>query len=375
MSVDNPGAGNGSAPPMFTPFSLRDLTLPNRVVMSPMCMYSADDGTVNDFHLVHLGSRAMGGAGLVFTEMTDISPEGRISTGCAGMYKPEHVAAWKRVVDFVHDVAGGKIGIQLAHAGRKAATKLGWEGGNVPLEEGAWEIIAPSAIPFSEAHQTPKEMTRADMERVRDAFARGAEMADEAGFDVIELHFAHGYLLSTFISPLSNRRQDEFGGPLGNRMRYPLEVFAAVRAVWPDHKPISIRISAVDWAEGGTTEEDAVEIAGLLKEAGADIIDVSSGNVTDTPRPRLEGLFQTPFSEKIRREADIPTMTVGNISTPDQINDVIGDGRADLCVIAKGHLYDPYFTMHAARALGYDDAPWPKQYLAANMFRPAGSPP
>ena len=373
MSKNGSGAGNGSAPPMFTPFTLRDLTLPNRIVMSPMCMYSADDGTVNDFHLVHLGSRAMGGAGLVFTEMTDISPEGRISPGCAGMYKPEHMPAWKRVVDFVHDVAGGKIGIQLAHAGRKGATKLGWEGGNEPLEEGAWEIIAPSAIPFSEAHRTPREMTRDDMDRVRDAFVRGAEMADQAGFDIVELHFAHGYLLSTFISPLSNRRQDEFGGPLGNRMRYPLEVFGAVRAVWPDHKPISIRISAVDWAEGGTTEEDAVEIATMLKDAGADIIDVSSGNVTDAPRPRVEGLFQTPFSERIRSEADIPTMTVGNISTPEQMNDIIASGRADLCVMAKGHLFDPYFAMHAARALGFDGAQWPKQYLAANMFRPAGA--
>lgn len=360
-------------PPMFEPFSLRGLTLPNRVVMSPMCMYSAEDGTANDFHVVHLGSRAMGGAGLVFTEMTDISPEGRISPNCAGMYKADHVPAWKRVVDCVHRFSDAKIGMQLGHAGRKASCRVAWEGGTPLPENEAWEIIAPSAVPFSSDHQTPREMNRDDMDRIRDAFVTGAAMAEEAGFDIIELHFAHGYLLSTFISPLSNHRQDEYGGPLGNRMRYPLEVFRAVRAIWPDNKPISVRISAVDWVDGGTTEDDAVEIARILKEAGVDIVDVSSGNVSSEPRPRVEGLFQTPFSERIRREADIPTMTVGNVSTADEVNAVLAEGRADLCILGKGHLFDPYFAAHAARETGYDDFAWPKQYMAARMFRPSGS--
>lgn len=360
-----------TVPPMFEPFTLRGMTLRNRVVLSPMCMYSCEDGLANDFHIAHLGSRAMGGAGLVFTEMTDISPEGRISYGCAGMYKPEHVSAWKRVVDCVHRLSDAKIGVQLGHAGRKASCRVAWEGGTPLLPDYAWEIIAPSAIPFSPNHQTPREMTRDDMDRIRDAFAQGARMADEAGFDIIELHFAHGYLLSTFISPLSNHRQDEYGGPLGNRMRYPLEVFHAVREAWPGDKPISVRISAVDWVDGGTTEDDAVEIARMLKDAGVDIVDVSSGNVSSQPRPRLQGLFQTPFSERIRRETGIPTMTVGNISSADEINGVLEEGRADLCVVGKGHLFDPYFTAHAARETGFDDYAWPKQYLSARLFRPS----
>lgn len=354
---------------MFTPFSLRGLTLINRVVMSPMCMYSAEDGTANDFHLVHLGSRAMGGAGVVFTEMTNVSPEGRISPYCAGMYKAEHVPAWKRVVDFVHRHSEAKIGVQLGHAGRKAATMPPW-GGDEALLEG-WRILAPSPIPFSADGQVPKEMDRTDMDKVRDDFVRAASMAEEAGFDILELHFAHGYLLSSFISPLSNQRGDEYGGPLESRMRLPLEVFHAVREVWPERKPISVRISAYDWAEGGTTGEDAVEIGRMLREAGVDIIDVSTGNVVDMPRPAVEGLFQTPFSEKVRNEAEIPTMTVGNISGADNINGVIAEGRADLCVVGKGHLYNPYFTRHAARGLGHDGQAWPKQYLAANAFKPA----
>ena len=361
----------GAVPePIFTPFSLRGMTLNNRVVVSPMCMYSADDGTVGDFHLVHLGSRAMGGAGLVLTEMTDVSREGRISPGCAGMYKPGHVGAWRRIVEFVHANTEARIGVQLAHAGRKAATKVAWEGGG-PLDAAeSWPIHAPSAIPFGEGSQTPKAMDRADMDKVRDDFARGARMADAAGFDAIELHFAHGYLLSTFISPIANKRRDEYGGCLENRMRFPLEVFAAVRESWPENKPISARISAVDWIEGGTTEDDAVEIGRLARRAGIDILTVSTGNVVAGARPTASGLFQTPFSEKVRKEAGIPTMTVGNISGPEEINAIIAEGKADLCVLAKGHLYDPYFTRHAARAMGVAGPDWPRQYQAARLFDP-----
>lgn len=355
-------------PPMFTPFTLRRMTLKNRVVLSPMCMYSAIDGTANDFHVVHLGSRAQGGAGLVFTEMTDVSSEGRISPGCAGMYKPEHVPAWKRVVDFVHSYTDAKIGIQLGHAGRKAATKVQWEGGGPLTGADAWQIIAPSAIPFTPESQVPKPMDHDDMDRVRDAFVRGARMADEAGFDIVELHFAHGYLLSSFISPLTNKRNDAYGGTLEGRMRFPLEILSAVRAVW--QKPLSMRISAVDWVDGGTTAEDAVAIGRMVKAAGLDILTVSTGNVVFGARPSVSGLFQTPYSEKVRKEAAIPTMTVGNVSSAAEMNAILAGGRADLCVMAKGHLYDPYFTRHAARGLGIEDPPWPKQYAMARMFKP-----
>jgi anthraniloyl-CoA monooxygenase len=356
---------------MFTPFTLRGMTVINRVVMSPMCMYTADDGTVNDFHLVHLGSRAMGGAGLVFTEMTDVERAGRISPGCAGIYKPEHVGAWKRVVDFVHEHTAAKIGIQLGHAGRKASTRKSWEGNNQPLVDGNWQIFAPSAIPYLPESQTPKAMDQGDLDRVREAYASAARMADEAGFDIIEIHAGHGYLLSSFISPLTNKRTDDYGGSLENRMRFPLECFRAIRDAWPEDKPISARISAVDWVEGGTTEDDAVEIGRLFREAGLDILDVSTGNVIEGARPTVDGLFQTPYSEKIRNAVGIPTMTVGNISGPADINDVIAMGRADLCVVGKGHLYDPYFTRHAARALKEDGPAWPSQYLrGANSFQP-----
>ena len=360
---------NGPSP-MFTPFTLRDMTVNNRVVLSPMCMYSAIDGTVNDFHLVHLGSRAMGGAGLLITEMTDVSPQGRISPGCAGMYRPEHVPAWQRVVDYVHTYSAARICVQLGHAGRKAAADPSLAAG-APEIEGDWEILAPSAIPFSPDSRVPKAMDHADIEQLRGDFVRAAQMADEAGFDMIDLHFAHGYLLSSFISPLSNHRTDEFGGSLENRMRLPLEIFHAVRAVWPDDKPISARLSCVDWVEGGTTIEDSVEISRMLREAGLDIVCASSGNVTDAPRPSVSGLFQTPFSEQIRREAGIPTMTVGNISDPADINAIIEDGRADLCVMAKGHLYDPYFTRHAAHVLDESGPPWPAQYARVGRYRPS----
>ncbi len=356
-------------PPMFTPFKLRELMLANRIVVSPMCQYSAEDGTIDDWHLVHLGSRALGGAGLVMTEMTDISAEGRISPGCAGMYKAEHVTAWKRVVDFVHGNSTAKIGMQLAHAGRKASTKLAWEGSDVPLDDGNWPIVAPSAIPYTAANQVPKEMDRADMDTVRDDFVRAAEMAEEAGFDMLELHFAHGYLLSIFISPLTNRRSDEYGGSLENRLCFPLECFDAVRAAWPDHKPISVRISATDWHADGTTGDDAVEIGAMLKAHGCDIVDVSAGQVVADQAPEYGRLFQTPFAERVRLEAETPTMTVGAISSYEDVNSILAAGRADLCVLARAHLYDPYWTRHAAQAQGYD-LPWPNPYAGMADYAP-----
>ena len=358
-------------PPMFTPLTLRGMTVANRIVMSPMCMYSAEDGTVNDFHLVHLGSRAMGGTGLVFTEMTDVSPEGRISSGCSGMYKPEHMAAWKRVVDYVHTHTDSKIGIQLAHAGRKASNRRNPDGTNVPLDEKeGWRILAPSAIAFTPDAQVPKAMDESDMEKLRTDFRRAAGWATDAGFDIIELHFAHGYLLSSFISPLTNKREDDYGGSLENRMHLPLEIFHIVREVFPDDRPMSARISACDWVEGGIVGDDAVEIGRMLKAAGLDIIDVSTGNVIAGARPTTGGLFQTPFSDRVRNEAGIPTMTVGNIRGADHMNEIIEGGKADLCVMAKGHLFDPYFARHAARGLGYEGLKWPFQYGAAKNFMP-----
>ncbi len=372
--ADAPPAGGNrpSVPPMLTPYRLRELVLPNRIVLSPMCMYSATDGTVNDFHLVHLGSRAIGGAGLVLTEMTDVLPEGRISLHCAGMYSPEHVPAWERVVKFVHAHSNSKIGVQLAHAGRKGALTRSFEG-HRPLETAQWEIIAPSPLRFAKDRQVPREMTRADMDQVRDAFARATRMADAAGFDMIELHFAHGYLLSSFISPLSNQRHDQYGGSLANRMRFPLEVFAAVRAAWPPGKPISTRISAVDWVEGGTTIEDALEIARMLRDAGNDILAVSTGGVTSQQRPVDGRLYQATFSDQIRNALDIPTMAVGGIVSPGDANTVIAAGRADLCALARGYLVDPYFVRHAAHAQGYDALEWPAPYRRAREVRMRGT--
>ena len=357
-------------PPMFTPYKLRDLVLANRVVVSPMCQYLADDGTINDWHLVHLGSRAMGGAGLVITEMTDVSADGRISPGCAGMYRPDHVAAWRRVTDFVHTYSPAKIGLQLAHAGRKASTTRPWEGGhNHPLGDGDWDILAPSPLPYTGDNQVPREMDRADMDAVRDDFVRAAEMADQAGFDMLEIHFAHGYLLSSFLSPLTNRRNDAYGGSLENRLRYPLEVFDAVRAAWPDPKPISVRISATDWKAGGTTPEDAVAIAAALKAHDCDIVDVSAGQVVDDQEPEYGRLFQTPFAEQVRLEAEMPTMTVGAISSFEDVNSILAAGRADLCVLARAHLYDPYWTRHAAQMQDFAMA-WPAPYEALEGFTP-----
>ena len=357
-------------PPMFTPFKLRDLVLNNRVVVSPMCQYMADDGTVNDWHMVHLGSRAIGGAGLVMSEMTDVSREGRISPGCAGMYKDEHVAAWKRIVDFVHTQSASKIGIQLGHAGRKASTKLAWEGVDQPLDDGNWEIIAPSPIAYIEGvNQVPREMTRADMEQVRDDFMRATQMADEAGFDLVEMHGAHGYLLAGFISPLTNVRTDDYGGSLENRMRFPLEVFDAMRAVWPGGKPMAVRISATDWAQGGVTAEESVEIAKMFKDHGCDIIDVSTGQTVSFEEPVFGRLFQTPYADRVRLEAEIPTMTVGAVSSWEDINSILAAGRADLCVMARGHLYDPYFTRHAAQDQGLNPE-WPDPYTSLERYTP-----
>jgi len=356
-------------PPMFTPFKLRDLVIDNRVAVSPMCMYSADDGTVGDWHMVHLGSRAVGGAGLIIAEMTNVSAEGRISPGCAGLYKDEHTAAWKRIVDFVHANSAAKIGVQLGHAGRKGSTKRLWEGHDEPLDEGNWPLLAASPLPYKPNSQIPKQMDRADMDRVRDEHVRAAQRADAAGFDLLELHCAHGYLLASFISPLTNRRTDEYGGDLTDRARYPLEVFDAVRAVWPAGKPMSVRISATDWADGGLTGEDAVALARMFKARGCDIIDVSTGQTVAEQQPSYGRLYQTPFSDRIRLEAEIPTMTVGNIKSYTDCNSILTAGRADMVVMARAHLCDPYLARHAAKASGFD-MEWPKQYVAAASFEP-----
>ena len=356
-------------PPMFTPFRLRECVLPNRVVVSPMCQYSAEDGTPGDWHLVHLGSRAVGGAGLVMTEMTDVSRDARISPGCTGMYKPEHVVAWKRIVDFVHGGSPARIGLQLAHAGRKGSTRKLWEGIDEPLKAGNWPIVSASAVPYFPHSQVPREMDRSDMDRVRDDFVRAAGMAVQAGFDLLELHVAHGYLLASFLSPLTNRRTDGYGGSLAQRLRFPLEVFEAVRAVWPAARPISVRLSATDWKDGGLEPAEAVEVARALRARGCDVIDVSAGQTVPDQRPVYGRLFQTPFSDRIRHEADIPTMTVGAIASYADVNSILAAGRADLCVLARAHLYDPYWTHHAAREQGID-LPWPDQYTPVRTFTP-----
>ncbi len=356
-------------PPMFTPYRLRGLVLDNRVVVSPMCQYSAEDGTPNDWHLVNLGSRAVGGAALVIAEMTDVSREGRITPGCTGMYRDEHVVAWKRIVDFVHAHSRARIALQLAHAGRKGSTRRLWEGIDEPLPDGNWPLISASALPYHPHSQVPKAMDRTDMDRVREEFVRAARMSEAAGFDMLELHMAHSYLLASFISPLTNVRGDAYGGPLPNRMRYPLEVFDAVRASWPAAKPLSVKVSATDWAEGGLTLEDAVEVARVLADHGCDIVTVSTGQTVPWQQPRYGRLYQTPFSDRIRHEAGIPTMTVGNIAAYTDVNSILAAGRADLCVLARGHLYDPYWTRHAAWEQGFE-LPWPDQYVSVKSFTP-----
>ncbi|EIM71834.1 hypothetical protein A33O_22604 [Nitratireductor aquibiodomus RA22] len=355
---------NTARPPMFAPYKLRGLTLKNRVVVSPMAQYKAVDGSPTDWHMVHYCERAKGGAGLIYIEMTCVSPEGRITPGCPGFYKPEHETAWTRIVDFVHRETDAKICAQIGHSGPKGSTQLGWEEMDAPLKDGNWPVLAASEVSWSEQNQTPKAMDRNDMDMVRDQFVAAAQMAERCGFDMLELHCAHGYLLSSFISPLTNRREDDYGGSLENRMRYPLEIFHAVRAVWPDDKPISVRISANDWVgDEGVTPEEAVEIARMLQEAGVDICDVSAGQTSKRARPVYGRMFQTPFSDRIRNETGMATMAVGNIYEPDHVNSILMAGRADLVCLARPHLADPYWTLHAAASLGDRGVTWPDPYL------------
>ncbi len=355
-------------PPMLTPFKLRDLVLKNRIVVSPMAQYSAVDGVAGDYHLVHLGARAMGGAGLVFAEMTCVSADARITPACPGLYMPEHTVAWKRIVDFVHANTDAKIAMQLGHAGAKGSTRPAWDGIDQPLEEGNWPLVSASSQQYlAGVSQTSRAATKADMARILQDFVQATKAADEAGFDWLELHCAHGYLLSSFISPLTNHRTDEFGGTLENRCRFPLMVFAAVRAAWPTGKPISVRISAHDWVEGGITPDDAVQIAQLFKAFGADMIDCSSGQVSKQEKPVYGRMYQTPFADRIRHEANIPTIAVGAIYEADHANSIIAAGRADLCAIARPHLANPAWTLNEVAKLGYTDMAWPKQYTAAKM--------
>ena len=366
-----PRASDGGAPPpMFAPFRLRGLELENRVVVSPMCQYSAVDGAPTEWHLVHLGSRAVGGAGLVIAEMTNVSAEGRISLGCTGIYDDAHVGPWKRVVDFVHAHSRSKIGLQLGHAGRKGSCNLPWEGDDPLRDARAWRTIGPTAAPFDEGWPAPREMDRADMDRVVAEYVEAAKRALRAGFDLLELHMAHGYLLSSFLSPKSNRRRDDFGGSLENRMRFPLRVFDAVRAAWPMEKPIATRISATDWLDdqGGFTAADSVVVSRHLKEHGCDAIDVSSAGNTPESKPEYGRMYQVPFAERIRHEVGIPVMAVGGIQGADHCNTILAAGRADLCVMARPHLAEPYITLGAAARYGYADMPWPKPYRAV---RPA----
>ncbi len=359
--------GDPDTPPMFRPFRLGELELVNRVVVSPMDMYRAVEGMPNDFHLVHLGGKALGGAGLVMTEMVCVSPSGRITPGCTGIWTDEQAAAWRRVTDFVHAESPAKVGIQIGHSGRKGSTRLMWEGIDEPLPDGNWEVTAPSALPYREGvNQVPRELTHADLEAITRQFADAARRADQAGFDLLELHCAHGYLLSSFISPVTNRRTDEYGGDLAGRLRYPLEVFRAMRSVWPAHKPMTVRISATDWTADGVTGEDAVEVARAFAAAGAAAIDVSTGQVTPDEQPAFGRSYQTPYADMIRNRAGVPTIAVGVISSYDDVNSIILAGRADLCALGRVHLYDPNWTLHAAADQDYTGpgATWPDPWRA-----------
>ncbi|MFI2238444.1 bifunctional salicylyl-CoA 5-hydroxylase/oxidoreductase [Streptomyces chrestomyceticus] len=376
-AVEEEAGVPAGTPPMFTPFRLGGLTLRNRVVVSPMDMYSADgDGTPGDFHLVHLGARALGGAGLVMTEMVCVSPEGRITPGCTGLYAPEHETAWRRVTDFVHAQSPGTaIGVQLGHSGRKGSTRLMWDGIDQPLPDGNWPLVAPSALPYRPGvNQIPHALTGPELLEVREQFVRSARSAARAGFDLLELHCAHGYLLSGFLSPLTNRRTDAYGGDLAARLRFPLEVFDAVRAVWPADRPMTVRISATDWAEGGTTAEDSVEIARAFAAHGAAAIDVSTGQVVPDERPEYGRSYQTPFADRIRNRLGVPVIAVGAVSSWDDVNSLVLAGRADLCALARPHLYDPHWTLHAAAEQGYTGpgAPWPLPYRAGSRIPPTG---
>jgi anthraniloyl-CoA monooxygenase len=356
-------------PPMFFPLRLRSLELANRIVVSPMAQYSAVDGLPGDWHLVHLGSRAVGGAGLVFTEMTCVAPDGRITPGCTGLWNDEQAAAWARVVSFVHSHTTARIGLQLGHAGRKGSTKLMWEGPDDPLPNGNWPLIAPSPIPYRPDSQVPRAMEAADFARVLADHVRATRYGAECGFDILELHYAHGYLLSSFLSPLSNRRTDGYGGSLEHRARFPLEVFDAVRAAWPADRPISVRISATDWVPGGFTGDDAVAFAALLAAHGCDIVDVSTGQTSVDAKPAYGRLYQTPFADRIKQEVGLPTMTVGAVASVDDANTIIMSGRADLCLLARPHLVDPYWTLNAAVDQGFGGHPWPLQYLSGQTAR------
>jgi anthraniloyl-CoA monooxygenase len=367
MQVER-GQSGRSIPPMLTPFRMRGTLLKNRIVVSPMAQYSCENGVAGDYHLVHLGARAMGGAGMVFAEMTCVSADARITPGCPGMYRPEHTTAWKRIVDFVHANSDARIALQIGHAGAKGSTRCAWDGIDLPLDEGNWPLVSASPQQYIKGvSQLAREATPEDMARIKADFVRATQAAAEAGFDWLELHCAHGYLLSSFISPLTNVRTDSYGGTLENRCRFPLEVFEAVRAVWPHNKPISVRISAHDWVEGGITPDDAVGIARLFKAAGADMIDCSSGQVSKQEQPVYGRMFQTPFADRVRNEAGIPTIAVGAIFEADHANSIIAAGRADLCAIARPHLANPAWTLNEAARIGYPDMPWPKQYLAAKV--------
>lgn len=348
-------------PPAFQPFKLREMRVENRMTLSPMCQYSAQDGLPDDWHLMHYGSRAIGGPGLIFTEMTCVAPDARITPGCTGLWNDEQEAAWKRITAFVHANSAAKICLQLGHAGRKGATRLMWEGMDRPLPEGAWPIVSASPLPYYPESQVPREMTRADMDRVTAEFVSAAERGMRAGFDMLELHCAHGYLLASFLSPLTNKRTDEYGGSVENRLRYPLEVFRALREVWPREKPMSVRISATDWVEGGLSAADSVAIAEAFAAEGCDLVDVSTGQTARESRPVYGRMFQTPFSDRIRNEAEVATMCVGNITTADQVNTIIAAGRADLVALGRPHLADPSFVLRAAAWYGVD-ADQPVQY-------------
>jgi len=350
------------AVPMFQPLRLRDMTLGNRVVVSPMCMYSAEDGVPGDFHLMHYGSRAVGGAALMFTEMTCVAPEARITPGCAGLWSDAQEAAWRRIVDFVHTHSAAKFALQLGHAGRKGATKLMWEGIDRPLETGGWGIVSASPIPYFPDSRVPRELDRAGMDRIIADFVAATERGVRCGFDMLELHCAHGYLLASFISPLTNRRTDAYGGPLDNRLRFPLEVFSAMRAAWPADRPMSVRISATDWEPGGLSGDDAVEVARAFAEAGVDLVDVSTGQTTRAAQPVYGRMFQTPFSDQVRNEAAVATLCVGNITSADQVNTILAAGRADLVALARPHLVDPAFTLKAAAWYGAANVYCPPQY-------------
>ena len=351
--------------PMFAPYKLRDMHLDNRIVVSPMAQYKAVDGCPTDWHLIHYGERAKGGAALVYTEMTCVSDTGRITPGCPGLYRPEHETAWKKLTDFVHQETDAKICCQIGHSGRKGSTNLGWQGMDEPLASGNWDLISASAIPWSDANATPRAATPDDMDEICQQFVASVLMAERAGFDMIEVHAAHGYLLSSFISPASNTRTDDYGGSLGNRLRFPLHVFEEMRRVWPKEKPMSVRISANDWiGASGVTPDEAVKIAKAFFEAGADIIDVSAGQTTTDAQPIYGRMFQTPFSDRIRNETGIATMAVGNIYEADHANSILMAGRADLVAVGRPHLADPYWTLREGSKIGSRSETWPLPYLA-----------